>query len=341
MLDPAYFGNRLFSLGAATITLVFFAMVGMFFVLTQYFQFAQGHTPLDAGFRNVPLAITMMILAPRSPAFSQRFGARASICGGLLLTGVGLGIMAALTPASPYWIMVIALVTTATGLSLFMPPSTHIVVTSLPKHKAGVGSAVNDTTREVGAAIGIAVLGTLLTVGYRSGMRSQTDSLPEPAAEVASDSIGAALRVARDLPRRARRGAHRERRRRLQPGHDPGDGRLRGAARPDRGGDLPALPPRALRRRGQERRGSLERGRLSARRATPAHRAEAPGAHRPETVLRRRPARSSRHAGRRAARRRLRRSGAGTPRDRPSGRRATPDRRRAPPARRDLPRGGR
>ena len=200
MLDPAYFGNRLFSLGAATITLVFFAMVGMFFVLTQYFQFAQGHTPLDAGFRNVPLAITMMILAPRSPAFSQRFGARASICGGLLLTGVGLGIMAALTPASPYWIMVIALVTTATGLSLFMPPSTHIVVTSLPKHKAGVGSAVNDTTREVGAAIGIAVLGTLLTVGYRSGMRSQTDSLPEPAAEVASDSIGAALRVARDLP---------------------------------------------------------------------------------------------------------------------------------------------
>ena len=123
MLDPAYFNNRLFSLGAATITLVFFGMVGMFFVITQYFQFAQGHTPLDAGFRNVPLAATMMILAPRSPAFTQRFGARASISGGLLLTAVGMGIMAAMTPASPYWIMVIALVTTATGLSLFMPAS--------------------------------------------------------------------------------------------------------------------------------------------------------------------------------------------------------------------------
>ncbi len=200
MLDPAYFANRLFSLGAATITLVFFGMVGMFFVLTQYFQFAQGHTPLDAGFRNVPLAATMMILAPRSPAFTQRFGARASISGGLLLTATGLGIMAALTPASPYWIMVIALVTTATGLSLFMPPSTHIIVTSLPQHKAGVGSAVNDTTREVGAAIGIAVLGTLLTVGYRSGMRTHVSGLPDAAAEVASDSIGAALRVSRDLP---------------------------------------------------------------------------------------------------------------------------------------------
>ena len=200
MLDPDYFGNRLFSLGAASITLVFFGMVGMFFVLTQYFQFAQGHTPLDAGFRNVPLAATMMILAPRSPAFTQRYGARASISGGLLLTGAGLGIMAALTPATPYWIMVIALVTTATGLSLFMPASTHIVVTSLPKHKAGVGSAVNDTTREVGAAIGIAVLGTLLTVGYRDVMRSRVGGLPEAAADTASDSIGAALRIAGELP---------------------------------------------------------------------------------------------------------------------------------------------
>ena len=200
MLDPAYFGNRLFSLGAATITLVFFGMVGMFFVLTQYFQFAQGHTPLDAGFRNVPLAATMILLAPRSPAITQRVGTRAAISGGLLITGIGLGIMAALTPASPYWLMVIALVTTATGLALFMPPSTQIIVTSLPKHKAGVGSAVNDTTREVGAAIGIAVLGTLLTVGYRAGMRSQADDLPDAAAGVASDSIGAALRVAEGLP---------------------------------------------------------------------------------------------------------------------------------------------
>ena len=200
MLDPAYFGNRLFSLGAATITLVFFGMVGMFFVLTQYFQFAQGHTPLETGFRSVPLAATMIILAPRSPAFTERFGARASICGGLLLTAAGLGIMAALTPASAYWLMVIALVTTATGLALFMPPSTHIVVTSLPKHKAGVGSAVNDTTREVGASIGIAVLGTLLTVGYRDVMRSRVGGLPEAAADTASDSIGAALRIAGELP---------------------------------------------------------------------------------------------------------------------------------------------
>ena len=200
MLDPAYFRNRLFTLGAATITLVFFGMLGMFFVLTQYFQFAQGHTAMDAGFRNLPAAFTMILLAPRSPAIAHRIGTRATISGGLLLAAAGLGIMAALTPASPYWLMAVALVVVASGLSLLMPASSHAIVTSLPKHKAGVGSAVNDTTREVGASIGIAVLGTLLAVGFRDGMRPHVTDLPGAAADTASDSIGAALRVAQDLP---------------------------------------------------------------------------------------------------------------------------------------------
>ena len=200
ILDPAYFKDRLFTLGAVTLVLVFFGMLGMFFLLTQYFQFAQGRTPLDAGFRTIPLACTMIVLAPRSPALADRFGARATISGGLLLAAAGLGIMAALTPASAYWLMVIALVTVASGLSLIMPPSTHAIVTSLPSHKAGVGSAVNDLTREVGASIGVAVLGTLLTVGYRAGIRPEVSDLPDAAAEAATDSIGTALQVARNLP---------------------------------------------------------------------------------------------------------------------------------------------
>ncbi len=200
MLDPAYFRNRLFTLGAVTITLVFFGLLGMFFLITQYFQFAQGHTPMDAGFRVLPLACTMMILAPRSPAITQRIGARATISGGMLLTAVGLGAMAALTPASPYWLLVVPLITLAIGLSLLMPPSTHAIVTSLPPHKAGVGSAVNDTTRELGASIGIGVLGTLLAVGYRGRMRAEVTDLPDAAAHAATDSIGSALRVAQDLP---------------------------------------------------------------------------------------------------------------------------------------------
>ncbi len=200
MLDPAFFRNRFFTLGALTVTLVFFSVLGMFFLLTQYFQFAQGHTAFNAGFRALPMAGTMMILAPRAPAIAERIGARATISGGLVLSAGGLSLMAALTPASPYWVVVAALVLMASGISLLTPPSTHAIVTALPSHKAGVGSAVNDTTREVGASIGIAVIGTLLAVGYRAGMRSEVSDLPEVAAHAASDSIGGALRVAQNLP---------------------------------------------------------------------------------------------------------------------------------------------
>jgi len=200
VIDTEVIDDDAFAEFAAKIYEAVTAQGGTFLVRAQALQCAQGQPPRGAGSRNGPLAATMRIRAPRCPAIAQRVGTRATISGGLLLAGAGLGIMAALTPDSDYWLMVIALVTTAAGLSLFMPSSTHIIVTSLPHHKAGVGSAVNDTTREVGASIGIAVMGTLLAVGYRGGMRSQAGDLPEEAAEVAGDSIGAALRVARDLP---------------------------------------------------------------------------------------------------------------------------------------------
>ncbi len=200
MLDPGYFGNRRFSLGAVSIVAVFFGMLGMFFLLTLYFQFAQGYSPLAAGVRTLPMACTLILLAPRTPAIAARIGARATLSGGLAITAAGLGIMASLTPASPYWALVIALVTIAIGLSMVMPSSTHAIVTSLPQHKAGVGSAVNDVTREVGASIGVAVVGTLLAVGYRGGMASHVADLPKAVAEAATDSIGGALRVAADLP---------------------------------------------------------------------------------------------------------------------------------------------
>ena len=95
--------------------------------------------------------------------------------------------------------MVIAIILIASGLALLMPPSTEAIVSSLPRAKAGVGSAVNDTTREVGGAVGIALLGSLLSVGYRNGLGNVTDGLPAQAAAAAEDSIGAAIQVAGQL----------------------------------------------------------------------------------------------------------------------------------------------
>ena len=199
MLDPRFFRNRHFSLGSLTISLSFMAMFGMFFLITQYFQFAQGHSPIAAAVRILPFAATMVVVAPRSPLAVERFGVRYTVTAGLVLAAAGLVGLGLVAPHTHYGFVVIAIVLMAAGLGLLMPPSTEAIVSSLPQDKAGVGSAVNDTTREVGGAIGIALLGSLASVGYRSGLGSATDGLPEPAAAAAEDSIGAALQVAQGL----------------------------------------------------------------------------------------------------------------------------------------------
>ena len=203
MLAPVYFRNRVFSLGAVSAVLTFFALYGIIFILTQYFQFAQGHTPLGAGVRMLPVSAVVFLIAPRIPAVIARSGARATISAGLVITAAGMATMGTLSAASPYWPAAVALVVLGIGLAVTMPTATHAIVSSLPSHKAGVGSALNDMTRETGGAIGIALLGSLLSVGYRQGISERLGDLPPAAAEAASDSIGGALGVGAELPAEA------------------------------------------------------------------------------------------------------------------------------------------
>lgn len=196
MLDPRYFRNRRFTLGSLTITTSFLAMFGFFFLVTLYLQFGQGHSPLGSAVRTIPFALTMVVVAPRSAGFAVRYGARNTVVGGLVMVAGGLVGVSFLDIASPYWHLVVWLVILASGLAILMPPSTDDIVSSLPQSKAGVGSAVNDTTREVGGALGIAILGSLVSMGYRSGIDDALVGLPAEAAEAARDSIGGALGVA-------------------------------------------------------------------------------------------------------------------------------------------------
>jgi len=196
MLDPRYFRNRHFSLGSLTISASFMVMFGFFFILTLFFQFAQGHSPLAAAVRALPFAGTMIIVAPRSAGWAHRFGARAMVTLGLLLAASGLLFFGFVTVTTHYGAIAAAIMVMAAGLAILMPPSTEAIVSSVPQDQAGVGSAVNDTTREVGGALGIALLGSLLSSGYRTGIADAVAGLPEQAAEVARDSIGAALAVA-------------------------------------------------------------------------------------------------------------------------------------------------
>lgn len=199
LLDPDFFRIPRFGLGSLTITIAFLTMFGMFFLLTLYMQFVLGYSPLGAAVRLLPFSVVMIILAPRSPVFTARFGTARVVAAGFLIQSVGFAIAAFLDVDSSYAMLLAAVVPMAAGMALLMPPTTNAIVTSLPQNKAGVASAVNDTTREVGGAVGIAVMGTLMTVGYQASIEGATDGLPEPLAELANDSIGGAVRVASQL----------------------------------------------------------------------------------------------------------------------------------------------
>ena len=129
-------------------------------------------------------------MAPRSAVLAQRVGDRITIVGGSLVSAAGFFTLGLLRPDSPYLLTAVGLVLVAVGTGLLMPPATSALVSSLPEAKAGVGSAMNDTTREVGGAVGIAVIGALVSIGYRSSLGDTLDGADPHVEELASDSIG-------------------------------------------------------------------------------------------------------------------------------------------------------
>ncbi len=197
MLDPRYFRIPRFRMGASVITTAFFAMFGMFFVLSQYFQFVKGYSPLETGVATLPSAVMMIIVAPRAVLLQQRLTVRRTIALGLTLIAIGMSIFALFLRAdSSYLVALIGILPMAMGAGMAMPSSTTSIMTSLPINKAGVGSAVNDTTREVGGALGIAVVGSVLASTYKARFDA-ADALPEPLRDLARDNIGAAGVVGR------------------------------------------------------------------------------------------------------------------------------------------------
>jgi predicted MFS family arabinose efflux permease len=196
MLDPRLFRIPAFASAAATITLIFFAMFGMFLLVFQYLQFVQGHSALEASLRVLPSGITLILVAPRAPALASRIGARATAVAGLAVAAAGLLLLSRSDAGTAYPWLALALVLMAAGLALAMPAATSTIVTSLPPSKAGVGSAVNDLAREVGGAIGIAVSGSVLSAIYRARLADSIDGLPPTIGEAASESIAGATQVA-------------------------------------------------------------------------------------------------------------------------------------------------
>jgi Na+/melibiose symporter-like transporter len=202
LLDPRLFLIPRFGLGSLTVTMSFLVMFGMFYLITLYLQFVLGYSALDAAVRLLPFSLVMILLAPRSPQLTARFGTRQVVAAGFLVQAVGFLLATQLDVETSYWYLLAVIGPMAAGMALLMPPTTNAIMMSLPQSKAGVASAVNDTTREVGGAVGIALLGTLLTTGYQSSLGDATDGLPPEQAEAARDSIGGAMHVAAQLGER-------------------------------------------------------------------------------------------------------------------------------------------
>ena len=202
MLDIGLFSNPRFSAASGAISLTFFAMFGTFFLLTQFLQSVMGYTALQAGVRLLPMAATQMIVAPTSARLAERFGSKVIVALGLAIAAVGLLMTSRLTAGTEYFDVALALVVMSVGFAMMMPSATEAIMGSVPPEKAGVGSAVNDTTRELGGAFGVAVLGSIVSSTYGPDVREAVAGTPLPASAVnaVSDQVGAAMEVASRLP---------------------------------------------------------------------------------------------------------------------------------------------
>jgi predicted MFS family arabinose efflux permease len=201
MLDVRFFKNPRFSGASFAIALVFFAMFGVSFLLTQYLQFVLHYSALKAGLGFIPLAAALMLSAPISTPVTQRTGTKATVAGGMGAVALALFLLSQATTGTGYIYVAVILTILGLGMGMAMAPATDAIMGSLPQAKAGVGSAVNDTTRQVGGALGVAILGSLTSAVYHSGIAGSkvVSALPAAARAGAHDSLGGAVQVASHL----------------------------------------------------------------------------------------------------------------------------------------------
>ncbi|MFD4028993.1 MFS transporter [Streptomyces sp. NPDC058637] len=195
-IDISYFRKPAFSAAVAAIALVFFALMGVTFFSAFYLQSVRGYSALQSGLLVLPLAAAQMIFAPRARLVVDRFGARAVCTVGMLLVAGGLAAFALFGTDTPVWVMCVVFFVQGTGMAHIMPPVTVAVMQALPRERAGSGSAINNTFRQVGGALGIAVLGSVLSTVYRGGIEGHLAGVPAAARDVAGESIEATLGVA-------------------------------------------------------------------------------------------------------------------------------------------------
>ncbi|MET0765481.1 MAG: MFS transporter [Blastococcus sp.] len=192
-LDVSLFRNPAFSAAAAALGLNFFALQGATFYLVYYLQGALGYSPLQSGATLIPVALGMAVMGPRSSILADRFGAKA-VCGtGFLLIALSFAGFQVLDQDAPIWLLLGILTVQGLGMGSVMAPATESIMSVVPREKAGAGAAVNNSVRQVGGALGVAILGSVLAASYAAHLGPVVDKLPSDVRDEASQSIVATL----------------------------------------------------------------------------------------------------------------------------------------------------
>ena len=199
MLKIEFFRNPRFTAASVGVTLIFFALFGSLFFITQELQFVLGYTPLGAGLRLAPVALVMAVSAPTAGRLVEHIGNKAMVFIGMILVAVGLFVLGTATVHSGYGLIISSLMLLGIGIGFAIAPATESIMGSLPPAKAGIGSAMNDTTRQVGGALGVAILGSVFASAYTAQLGPALVGAPAAVAQAAKQSVGAALGVAHSL----------------------------------------------------------------------------------------------------------------------------------------------
>ncbi|MHA6759439.1 MFS transporter [Streptacidiphilus sp. PAMC 29251] len=197
LLDVRLFRERGLASGSLALLAVFGVQAGIFVVLFPYFQAVLGWSGLRSTLALMPMALLMMAASGLAPRVAERVGARATMAAGILLGGAGLALMAGFVSVGGGYLSVLpGMLAMGIGMGLTMTPSTEAITGALPRERQGVASALNDVTREFGTALGVALLGALLSAGYRSAVDSRLDAVPKGTADAAREGLANALAVA-------------------------------------------------------------------------------------------------------------------------------------------------
>ena len=195
-LDVRLFRDPRFSAAVGAVGLIFFAAMGVMFASAFDLQLVRGYSPLQTGLLFLPFAAAQLIFAPRSAAAVARYGPKVVCAVGLGISAIALTVFVFLTATTPIWVLAVAFFFQGVGMANVIPPTAEAVISSVPREKAGVGSAVNNTIRQIGGALGVAVLGSVLSGVYRGQIEDKLGALPPDARAAAAESVSATYTAA-------------------------------------------------------------------------------------------------------------------------------------------------